>query len=172
MPRTLTAGQARTFFTNLANALVPGSTFGLWVESTSKRNRFYFAAAVGDKNGFLEEKVMLFIFKPRMPENIPCNGLDSVLAKACPELMLRPNVFMTIDKIASLLNASADAVYLHALSAFKKKMAEVLSTWDRSSVWKNQVGLKDRHGSEPSLTSEMSSFDELLVWADLNNSSS
>ena len=180
MPKKTSLDQARAFLKNLASAMLPGSTFALWVESTSHKNKFNAVLLPKDydpDNWLSIAKQLDLVVKPSFDEELAINGLDSFLKKCNPYLMLRPGQAVTLDWLIDTFKCDADELHQVVLRSIRAKANAALK---RRGGWfhDNRQGFEsgticlvtsNKYTSTYSnKTPNFKSLEELYVWADLH----
>lgn len=181
MPKKTSLDQARAFLKNLASAMLPGSTFALWVESTSHKNKFNAVLLPKDydpDNWLSIAKQLDLVVKPSFEEELAINGLDSFLKKCNPYLMLRPGQAVTLDWLIDTFKCDADELHQVVLRSIRAKANAALK---RRGGWFNDktqgfesgtfclaVSLNKHTLTYSNKTPNFKSLEELYVWADLH----
>ena len=166
MAKKYSKEQIKIFLDNLALSLLADSKFVLRIQTTSTKNRFF--AEIAAKNGntyelwFSKNQSGLFFY-----QQLSITGLNQLIAKTNPILMLRPNQILSVETIISTLNLNADETYSKVFDSIKnhfnymikneKTCAIAAYEFDHDS-WKNII----------KRSPEFSCIEELMVWADLS----
>lgn len=167
--KQLSLDQIKTFLSNLANAIVPGSKLCLCVENTSIRNKFYICL---HKDGGLKHYYL--VARPSYNSNIAIAGLDPFIAKANPLVMFRPNQILSIDKIVETMHVDEEQTYNLVMKSIRKKINNAIDTASHQVDGSFYLAATDKHDTANEYshfafkTQMMKSFNELLVYADLH----
>lgn len=180
MPKKTSLDQARAFLKNLASAMLPGSTFALWVESTSQKNKFNAVLLPKDydpdKWMSIDEQLDLVV-KPLFEEKLAINGLDSFLKKCNPYLMLRPGQAVTLDWLIDTFKCDADELHQVVLRSIRAKANAAMKmrglfnynthVFERGTFCLALSSIKHTP-TYSNKTPNFKSLEELYVWADLH----
>ena len=180
MPKKTSLDQARAFLKNLVSAMLPGSTFALWVEATSKKNKFYAVLLPKDydpSKWLSTAKHLDLVVKPSFEEELAINGLDSVLKKCNHYLMLRPGQVVTLDWLIDTFKCDADELHQVVLRSIRAKANAALKRdgWYNgdpsgfeSGTFCLATSLNKHTLTYSNKTPNFKSLEELYVWADLH----
>ena len=174
MASRLSLEQTKCFLQNLATALIPGSRFALWVESTSKRNKFMAVLLPKDydpSNLYSTATVKWLRISPLYDNTLRINGLDSLLAKSSPNLMIRPERAVELDWLASTFNCSYNEVCQLVIRSIRSKANSAMQNYENKLNTFNVKAISIKHCGDGEVVGETyfcKSIEELYVWADLH----
>lgn len=151
---------------NLAKALGHDLTLGVKIECGKLGNRF--KLVVADKYGKIDQKV--FHVKVAYDDvNVP--GIKGMLDAVWPDFLLKPTLFMPIDRLVSDFKLDKEQLAAAILKGIRSKMKKNLSPWGGKNGVCVYVQKNAYYNNESFSSGEMpcfKSFSEFLVWVDLN----
>ena len=176
--KKLTPEEALRFVHSFASAFSVGAIPAFDVKTSKSKNRYYFR--VKAKDGHLYELFPILgkiKYKYIYDAIGTFGGIDSMMKKAHPKIMLRPQT-ITFDELVEEFSLDKYKLADVIVKRFKRAISDALR-YDWNGVTAVAFG-KRLSGESPYfekddfkfMTPEVSSIEELAVWADLNSGAS
>ena len=173
----LTSEEALRFVYAFASAFSAGAIPAFAVKTSKSKNRYYFR--VKAKDGYLHELFPIIGGKYAYDAIGTFGGIDSMMKKAHPKIMLRPQI-ITFDELVEEFSLDKYTLADVIVKRFKRAISDALKyNWYgltavafRTRVSDESSYFEFERGDFKSMTPEVSSIEELVVWADLNSGAS
>ena len=169
----LTSEEALRFVYAFAAAFSAGAIPAFAVKTSKNKNRYYFR--VKAKDGHLYE---LFPVRGKGTYAYDAigtfGGIESMMKKAHPKIMLRPQT-ITFDELVEEFSLDKYKLADVIVKRFKRAISDILKyIWNGSTAVAFGTRLSDESlyfGGDDCkfMTPEVSSIEELVVWADLSS---
>lgn len=175
--RRLTSEEAISFVYSFVPAFSAGAVPAFKVETSKTKNRFFFRIKTKDN--------LTYGLKPfigyELNEVGTFGGIDALFKKAHPKIMLREQL-ITFDELVNEFSLDKAALAAAIVKKFKTVISSTIMSYsykDKSKMsFHTFLGYECRDNSfwvKPNVdtslgdTAEVSTIEELMVWADLNN---
>lgn len=172
-PEKLTSEEALRFVYAFASAFSAGAIPAFDVKTSKSKNRYYFR--VKAKDGHLYELFPIIGKGKYAYDAIGTFGaIDSMMKKAHPKIMLRPQT-ITFDELVEEFSLDKYRLADVIVKRFKRAISDALKyNWNGLTAIAFGTRLSDESpyfekDDFKFMTSEVSSIEELVVWADLNS---
>ena len=171
--KKLTPEEALRFVHSFAPAFSTGAVSAFRVETSKNKNRYFFR--VKAKDGCLYELFPIIGKGKYAYDSIGTfGGIESMMKKAHPKIMLRPQI-ITFDELVEEFSLDKYKLADVIVKRFKRAISDALKyNWNGLTAVSFGTRLS---GESPYferddfkfMTPEVSSIEELVVWADLNS---
>ena len=170
--------EMKRFIYALAEALVPGGEPAFYVNATSSKNRFFFRVKDASNNFY-------YLSYNRWRDDLGTFGsVDALFKETNPRIMLREQV-VSIEELVNEFNLDEKKLVRAVFNRIDKAVKDAIKTnfgdsskmqfTAQEDLTPNKIAnrlavCKDddaKSESTPESTPEVSSIDELIVWADL-----